>query len=571
MGFSMTPGSIAEKGRKRQYVLAGAVLFLGIGMLAVAADRFGSDVAAVNAPRDYPKNEVAQEIILTIDARATLSTIDKRVFGTNLEWFNQAGGLAHPDAAFRDRLVALAREQGTTVYRFPGGILADYYDWTDGIGPRKNRPQRKHPTDSGSSRHNFGSPEFFEFLKRTSAEGLITVNAGTGTPEQAAAWVAYANQPDHKQRANDGFPAPVNIKLWEVGNELYLPGNPHEQKISVTPKVYAERFVRFADAMRAVDPSITVVAIGVAKSHIGPDTEHPDWTEKLLARAADKIDMIAVHNAYFPMLYKVKQPRVDQVYPALWASPEAVDESLKSLDALISRYEGKRSIDVAITEWGALYSLPRADPYWVDHVKTLGSGVYIGRMLQVFMAHPRVKMTNYFKFADRSFMGWVDLNGYPKVPYWVFALYAKHTGDVRVKSDMSAPLFYSTPAIGVMKAQSNVPELTSITTRDTKSGKLYVNFVNRSMSHVYKVRLGIKNFEAASGGELLMVSGNEPTAHNGHDIPAEWPFRKEYDPYSTAAPRSIRIRSEAWRKGELVRIPPFSVMTLVIDGKVAQQ
>ena len=547
------------------------LLLAGAGAVPTcAAGWFGEQTYPVNAAREYPTRQYAQDIVLDVDAAVTLSTVDHRIFGSNLEWFNEAGGLASPDAVFRERLTTLAREQGISVQRFPGGILADYYRWTDGIGPRGNRPVRRHPSDNGSSANTFGSPEFFEFLHRTGSQGLITVNAGTGTPEEAAGWVEYANQPGNAKRARDGFVKPIGVKLWEVGNELYLPGNPHEQKITVTPEVYSERFVRFADAMRAADPSIKVIAIGVSKSHIGPDTEFPDWTEKLLRHAAGKIDMVAVHNAYFPMLYKVKQPRVDEVYPALWASPEAVDESLASLENLIARYEGNRSIGIAITEWGALYSLPRADPYWVDHVKTLGTGVYIGRMLQVFMSHPRVQMANYFKFADRSFMGWVSLKGQPKVPYWVFKLYAQNTGDMRVKTGMTAPQTYSTPAIGVMKPQSNVPELTSIVTRDSKSGRLYVNLVNRSISRIYNVRLNLKGFNPAATGEVLQVSGGEPTAHNGRDIPPEWPFRDEYEPYTRAAPDSIRIQPKVWKKGELLQIPPFSVITLVLDSADAR-
>lgn len=542
-----------------------AALSLGAHVLA------GGTLAAAtldnpNAPARYPRVQAPRELVLEIDANSTLSRIDRRIFGTNLEWFNQAGGLANPDAAVRDRIVRLAREQQASVYRFPGGILADYYDWRDGIGPRSERPTRQHPSDNGSSRHTFGSPEFFELLRRTGAEGLITVNAGTGTPEQAAEWVAYANQANHPERARDGFPKPIGIKLWEIGNELYLPGNPQEKKITVTPEVYAARFIRFADAMRAVDPNITIVGIGVAKSHIGPDTEFPDWSDKLLKVAASKMDMLAVHNAYFPMLYKVRQPRVDQVYPALWASPEAVQESLVNLDALMTRYEGKRRIGVAITEWGALFSVPRADPYWVDHVKTLGTGVYIGRMLQVFMSNPRVQMANYFKFVDRSFMGWVDLNGEPKVPYWVFKLYAQNTGDTRVRSSMMAPETYSVPAFAIMKAQNNVPEVTQVVTRDSASGRLYVNLVNRSLSRVYSVRLNLKDYATADSGKVLLVTGKEPTAHNGRDIPPEWPYKPEYEPYTEAAPGSIRITSSTWKKGEAVSLPPFSVMTVVIDA-----
>ncbi len=526
----------------------------------------------VNAPAQYPVVPAAKKLLLKVDANVVISKIDHRIFGSNLEWFNNGDGFATPNRALRNRLVTLAKKQGITVWRFPGGILADYYNWVDGTGPRNLRPIRRHPGDSGSSANTFGSPEFFELLHLTHSQGLITVNAGTGTAKEAAAWVAYANQPGNARRTRDGFVKPIGIKLWEVGNELYLPGNPGEKKITVTPEVYARRYVRFADAMRKVDPSIRVIAIGVAKSHFGPDTRYPDWTKTLLRLDADKIDMIAVHNAYFPMLYKVRQPRVDQVYPALWASPEAVDRSLTRLGKLIAHYEGKHHIGIAITEWGALYSLPGADPYWVDHVKTLGSGVYIGRMLQVFMSHPRVQVANYFKFTDHSFMGWVDLHGQPKVPYWVFKLYARNTGDVRIKSSMTPPRTYSVPQLGIMEPEANVPELTQIVTRNSKTGRLYINLVNRSMKRQYTVNLQIKGYNPAAKGEVLEVSGKEPTANNGPDIPPEWRrfWRAEYEPYTTAKPHSIRIHSKAWKAGQPLIIPPFSVLTLVLNPAAAK-
>jgi alpha-N-arabinofuranosidase len=387
---------------------------------------------------------------------------------------------------------------------------------------------------------------------------------GTSTPHDAAAWVKYANDPGSVTRDKDGWSAPAGIKLWEVGNELYLPGNPGEVKITQTPDQYAAHFIEFADAMRAVDPSISVIAIGVAKSHKGPDTQFPDWTETLLHAAAAKIDMISVHNAYFPLLYNVQQPSVDVVYRALWAAPEAVNRSLSRLDELITRFEIGRRIGIAVTEWGMLFSLPGADPYWFDHVKTLGSGVYVARLLQVLIGQPRVKVANYFKFSDRSFMGWVGYSGKPKVPYWVFQLYAQATGERRVSASLDSPT-YDAAAIGVMLAEGGVPEVTVVATRDIKSQRLYINFVNRSMSNAHNVRLRIINESAARNGELRSVSASEPTAHNGVDMPPEWPIKSQCEPYTTAEPDPIRIASRPWSRREPILLPPFSVATLLLS------
>ncbi len=184
------------------------------------------------------------------------------------------------------------------------------------------------------------------------------------------------------------------------------------------------------------------------------------------------------------------------------------------------------------------------------------------------MPHPRVQVANYFKFTDRSFMGWVDVHGQPKVPYWVFKLYARNTGDVRIKSSMTPPRTYSVPQLGIMEPESNVPELTQIVTRNSKTGRLYINLVNRSMKRQYTVNLQIKGCSPAAKGEVLEVTGKEPTANNGPDIPPEWRrlWRAEYEPYTTAKPHSIRIRSKAWKAGQPLIIPPFSMLTLLLDS-----
>jgi len=54
---------------------------------------------------------------------------------------------------------------------------------------------------------------------------MICVNAGNGTPEEAAAWVEYCNgsadTPMGRLRAGNGHPKPYNVRIWEIGNEIY--------------------------------------------------------------------------------------------------------------------------------------------------------------------------------------------------------------------------------------------------------------------------------------------------------------------------------------------------------------
>jgi alpha-N-arabinofuranosidase len=555
------------KARTRRLLVAGAGAWVLAGQRA-AQCLAGADAPAnprLNSPQVWPIDATSPQITLRIDADHLGHRIERRIFGTNLEWFNDAGGLAEPQLL--SRLVERARDLGTTVLRFPGGTLADYYDWRDGTGVRDARPTRHHPTDSGSSKNRFGSPELFDLMQATGAEALLTVNAGTGSAREAADWVAYCNSAASPAREADGFAKPLGIKLWEIGNELYLPGNPGEVKITVTPDVYAERYLAFVAAMRAVDPSITTIGIGVAMgSHIGPDTQFPEWSEVLLKKAAPRLDMIAVHNSYFPELYNVITPPVETVYPALWAAPDAVEASLNRLADLMAHHEGARRepMGIAVTEWGALFSVPQRDPYWTDHVKTLGSAVYTARTLQVLLAHPRVKLANHFKFTDRSFMGMVNYEGNPKVPFHAFQLLARHTGSHLVAAQFDTMPGYDTDGIGNIAARRDVPDVTVLATRDGATGRLYVNLVNRSLRRSHRIKLDLQGIAPKPGGTLLTLRGPQPTAHNGRDLPAEWPYSPAYEPYSTAA-NGIDLEQAAWRTDEPLVLAPFSVATFTVE------
>ncbi len=526
---------------------------------------------SVNHPIQYPVQWSTEVLQANINADIVLNDINPHIFGTNLEWFNNGGGLAPENGELRNKVVELVKEQNTSVMRYPGGTLADFYRWRDGIGPRHKRKPTKHPTDPGTSSNDFGTPEFFRFLKDTNSEALITVNAGTADAQEAADWVAYANQENHPLRKRDGFPEAMDIKLWEIGNELYLPGNPGERIITVTPEVYAQRYKKFAAAMKAVDPSITTIAIGVARSDVGPEIARPDWTKVLLENAASDIDMIAVHNAYFPMLYTERQPSVESVYPSLWASPEAVDRSLVTLTELLEQYEpAGKDIGIAITEWGALFSLPDIDNHWLDHVKTMGTGVYIARLMQVIMSNPRVELANYFKLVDRSFMGWISYTGKPKVPFWVLSLYSNYSGSQRIEAKVANSPTYNSPSIGGIMEEKNVAEVTVVGSIDREKKKIYLNFLNRSMNTGYPIKLnsvgkpGNFNFDFNSA-KVMKIQAKEVTSHNGNDIPPEWPYGKAIEPYSSEPLESINIKEYPFDLHTSLMLEPFSMATIVVD------
>jgi alpha-L-arabinofuranosidase len=532
-------------------------LLFALYLLTGSCSSAESDTADIRIEKKTAK----ETLLCLIDTTKELRQIDPRLYGSNIEWFHNGNGVVDDKGNLDPRFGALAKEQGMSLLRFPGGTLSDYYHWEDGIGPVEGRPIRPHVTDPGKSANVFGTPEFLEFCGKANAEPLITVNAGTGSASEAAAWVRYCNSPNDSRRVRDGIPKPANVKLWEIGNELYLPENPGDKEIALTPEAYADRFVDFASAMRDVDPTIQLIAIGTANSSRIP-LPYPDWTKTVLQRAAGEIDFIAVHNAYFPMIFQERSPGVKDVYQSLWASPEAVDRSLTALERLIEKYEKQRKIGIAITEWGALFSF---EPEWVDHPKTLGTAVYAARMMQVFISHPRVQIANYFKFTGRYFMGWVSYDAIPKVPYYVIQLFARHFGSIAVESKFDSPT-YSVDALGVAQKESQVPEVTCIASLNNGKDKLFVNFVNRSWTTSYRVLLDVDGTRPKTAEALAWTITSEgPTDHNGPSLPPEWHMARKEPKSFLDSEKTIRIEQSTINPSQSVELPRFSVTTLELD------
>ncbi|GCF14150.1 hypothetical protein Harman_20850 [Haloarcula mannanilytica] len=170
-------------------------------------------------------------------------------------------------------IVDLFADMELPVLRWPGGNFASGYHWQDGVGPVESRPTKPNPAWDGIEPNLFGTDEFLAFCSAVGCDPVICVNAGTGTPEEAARWVEYCNGSTDTEmgalRAEHGHPEPYDVTYWELGNELY-----GQWQLSwTTPEGYADRFERFREAMTAVDDSIEVLACG---------NRLTDWNEPTL-------------------------------------------------------------------------------------------------------------------------------------------------------------------------------------------------------------------------------------------------------------------------------------------------
>jgi alpha-N-arabinofuranosidase len=200
---------------------------------------------------------------LRADAGNLIRTADKRWFGLNTAVWDDSLDTANQSNALK--------QVGCTTLRFPGGSLSDEYHWaTNSSG-----------TNSYVWNTSFGN--FMHIATNLGEQAFITVNYGTGTSNEAAAWVANANITNH-----------CNFKYWEIGNEVYGTWEVDSNTLPNDPYTYATRAAGYIQLMKAKDPTIKIGMVAVAgednssnnATHfaINPITgkKHYGWTPVML-------------------------------------------------------------------------------------------------------------------------------------------------------------------------------------------------------------------------------------------------------------------------------------------------
>src|ERR1700722_6018590 len=105
---------------------------------------------------------------IVVDRDFVTAPLDRRVFGTFVEHMGRCvyGGIyeAGPPTAdahgFRQDVLALTRELGATIVRYPGGNFLSGYDWEDAVGPKDERPRRLDLAWGSTGTNQFGTNAF---------------------------------------------------------------------------------------------------------------------------------------------------------------------------------------------------------------------------------------------------------------------------------------------------------------------------------------------------------------------------------------------------------------------------
>jgi hypothetical protein len=446
----------------------------------------------------------AATLNLTIDAGHPLRTVKKAWFlGTNIAIWNQPATYLDPDVKQQ------FKEAGIGLVRIPGGSASDQYFW-NGNGVRQGGSVDRSKYHDGVWKIDyskwspgfmgfFGFPkdpmkaelsgwqgnsnvkEQLDFVKSLGADTLVTVNAGTGTPHDAAQWVKWAGK--------QGY----GVKFWEVGNELggsWESGTVRADGKTMDGAIYGAIYRDFSKAIKAADPKVMVGSQGGV-----------DFIKGALEKKDAPIDFVTYHD-YFSSDAPTPQ--------ALFQTLDKIKPAIAEVREAVKKLRPGKEILVGMTEFNAqLFEGPQTSD--------LNSGLWLTSALLEMMSGGLDFTTQWDAFTQKQDKGgghgfMIEQGALPKAEYWTYLILNRYFGDTLVQAEDSGA------------------DVRSYASRD-KAGNLFVVAVNTSQGTAYDVDLKISGAKVAPVADCVRLSEREYT----------WDPKQFTTPWNSG-PREMRVQ-----------------------------
>lgn len=365
--------------------------------------------------------------------------------------------------------------------RFPGGCVAhgdglhNIYNWKETIGPLESRkPQRNlwgyHQTKG------LGYYEYFQFCEDIGCEPLPVLAAGVscqnssdcgagqqgGIPmdkmpeyiQDVLDLIEWANGDARttewgKRRAEQGHPAPFNLKYIGIGNE------------DLISKTFTERYLMIIKAVKEKYPDIIVCGTS------GPWCEGSDYEAGWRLAKDNNIDMIDEHYYQTPGWFIYHQNYYDQ-YDR--------NGSKVYLGEYAAHAPGRpNNIETALCEAMHICNMERN-----------------GDIVEMSSYAPLLAKEGHINWSpDMIYFNNNEVK--LTVGYHVQKLCGNYCGDEYIGSSLS-----------VNESRKGVRERLAVSTvRDSKTGKVYIKMVNL-LNHPVKGKLKIDNAESIFGKEVSL-------------------------------------------------------------------
>jgi len=452
--------------------------------------------------------------IVLVNTKQFLGRVDRRIYGQFIEhlgrciyggiWVGEDSPIPNVNGYRKDALEAI-RALRSPLVRWPGGNFSSGYHWLDGVGERRRRPVKLDMAWGSDDPNQFGTDEYMEWCRLVSTEPLIVVNAGNGTPEEAAYWVEYANGKGNSKyaalRRENGHQDSYNVKLWGIGNELY---GAWQIGYCVDGRECARRTVEFANEMKKVDPNIRLIAVGDLEQR----SIEPEWNLEMIKVAGKYIDYLSVHTYIGG----------DREYMELLSAPTQIEGSLKATYELVwsasRKYASGKDIKLAFDEWNVWY--PDAKPVQLDQVTGVKDGLFTALVLNSLLRLPRevpiacfAQTVNVLPLISTGDDGSIYVN--PQ--YLVFRMYGDNTGEFSVSASVDAPCYHSKEYL-----PEYLPIVDASATLSEDGKVLYVHIVNKDPKEAMECAIMPRDF-IPTMLEHIYMCGDGIDSRNSFDDP----------------------------------------------------
>jgi alpha-N-arabinofuranosidase len=455
-----------------------------------------------------------ENVHFLIDASKTGAKIDRNLFGQFAE--NLGHGLYEgiwvgPDSpipntrGIRKDVVTALRVLKVPNVRWPGGCFADQYHWRKGIGPAAQRPATLNSAWGGVvDTNSFGTDEFMDFIQQIGSQAYVSVNVGSGTPQEAAEWLEYMTAAQHtalaKERTANGHPDPYKVGFMGIGNESWSCGG------DMTADYYLSQLKIYSRFVGNLNPA-QIGPNHMLKIAVGPGFPETEWTEAVMKGWKQHdwswdFDGLSLHWYTVPNGWPPSTPSTGfgvEDYSKTLKSTLFMDEFLRKQEAVMDKYDPEKKVALVVDEWGVWHaSLPGSNPSFLVQQNSLRDAILASLNLNIFARHAdRVRMSNIAQMINvLQAMILTDKEKMVVTPtYYVYKMYVPFQDSTFVAIDFDPGT--------VHRNGITLPRVDALAAKDA-SGKLWLEITNLDPDKPVEIDAEINGltFKSAKGETL---------------------------------------------------------------------
>ncbi|MFW6381549.1 MAG: alpha-N-arabinofuranosidase [Bacillota bacterium] len=453
-----------------------------------------------------------------------LGKVDPRIYGSFIEHLGRAiyTGIYEPDhpeaddKGFRRDVLELVRDLKTPIVRYPGGNFVSGYNWEDGVGPVKDRPNRLELAWRSIEPNEVGTNEFVEWAQKANTEVMMAVNLGSRGIDAARNLVEYCNHPGGSYysdlRQQHGYKQPHNIKTWCLGNEMdgdWQIGHKNAEE-------YGKLAREAAKVMKLVDPSIELVVAGSSNWQMPTFAE---WEATVLDYTYEQVEYLSLHQ-----YIRNQEDDLENFLAKPVGMDRFIDSVVSTCDYVKAKKGSDKTINLSFDEWNVWFHSLEADekkkpwqvaPPLLEDIYTFEDALVVGLMMITLLKHAdRVKIANLAQLVnviapimtEEGGQAWLQTIYYP---FYHASNYGR--GEV-LDIIIESPVYDS-------KDYQGVPLLDGTAVVNEEAGELTIFAVNRSQSQSLDLKAELQGFVDYSVKEHIVLENDDIKATNTADNP----------------------------------------------------